>query len=553
MTTSLSGLGTRRKTRRLSILPVFSWVFIFLALGLLMLELIRFSQQVERYAADVVVAGVDVGGLTTSDAANKLEQAYAAPITLWYADSPIVLDPAQVGFRTNREAMLASARSGGSQDSTFWSSFFNYLTGRQAQKGVNVELAADYQENLLRQFIQDVATRYDRPPGEASYDVSTLTFRPGAAGYTLDVNKSFSLIDSALKNPNGRQVILPLKGADGSRIGINALHDLIVAYLDSQGFLNDGQSTVASVFIMDLKTGDEVNINSDVAFSAASTVKVSILIDYFRHLLFSPNDDEAFLMAQSLLCSNNSSSNLIMQIIGNNDIFKGIADVTNNDQYLGARNTYISAPLYLGGDQTLGSIPAPRTQPNPNFNTGADPYNQTTTEDLGTLFSEIYDCAYFGSGLMAAYPNGDYTQTECKQMLELMSANNLERLLQGGIPAGTRISHKNGWLEDVHGDAGIVFPPNGNNYVIAVFVWKKTDFFSYEIAWPLIEGISRASWNYFSPETPLVAARADLPPAAQECKSFAPPYGEVNLNDINSWRTNASTTPEAPTDTPAGG
>jgi len=88
-------------------------VFIFLALGLLMLELIRFSQQVERYAADVVVAGVDVGGLTTTDAANKLEQAYAAPITLWYDNSPIVLDPAQVGFRTNREAMLASARSGG--------------------------------------------------------------------------------------------------------------------------------------------------------------------------------------------------------------------------------------------------------------------------------------------------------------------------------------------------------------------------------------------------------------------------------------------------------
>ena len=549
MTTSLSGLGTRRRTRRLSIIPVFSWVFIFLALGLLMLELIRFSQQVERYAADVVVAGVDVGGLTTTDAANKLEQAYAAPITLWYDNSPIVLDPAQVGFRTNREAMLAAARSGGTQDSSFWSRFLNYLTGRQTQQAAHVDLAADYQENLLHQFIQDVATRYDRPPGEASYDVSTLTFRPGAAGYTLDVDKSFTLIDAALKSPTNRQVVLPLKSADGSQIGINALHNLIVAYLDSQGFLNDGQTTVASVFIMDLKTGQEVNINSDVAVSAASTVKVSILIDYFKHLLFSPNDDEAFLMVQSLLCSNNSSSNLIMQLIGNNDIFKGIADVTSNDQYLGAKNTYISAPLYLGGNQTLGSIPAPRTQPNPNFNTGADPYNQTTTEDLGTLFSEIYDCAYFGSGLMAADPGGDYTQTECKQMLELMSANNLGRLLQGGIPEGTRISHKNGWLEDVHGDAGIVFPPNGNNYVIAVFVWKKTDFFSYEVAWPLIEGISRASWNYFSPETPLIAPRTDLPPAARECKTFAPPYGEVNLNDINSWQANAVATPDATADT----
>ncbi len=136
-----------------------------------MLELIRFSQQVERYAADVVVAGVDVGGLTTNEAANKLEQAYATPITLWYDNSPIQLDPSSVGFRTNREAMLAAARSGGTENSAFWSRFFNYLTGQQAQKVVNVDLLADYQQNLLRQFLEDVAARYDRPPGDASYDV----------------------------------------------------------------------------------------------------------------------------------------------------------------------------------------------------------------------------------------------------------------------------------------------------------------------------------------------------------------------------------------------
>ena len=32
--------------------------------------------------------------------------------------------------------------------------------------------------------------------------------------------------------------------------------------------------------------------------------------------------------------------------------------------------------------------------PNPNFNTSPDPYNQTTAEDLGTLFFFCYFCKF---------------------------------------------------------------------------------------------------------------------------------------------------------------
>lgn len=533
---SLSGLGTRKQVRRVPIVPIFSWLMIALALGLLTLELIRFSQQAGRLAADVNVAGVEVGGLTSAEAVSRWEQAYAQPITLWYADSPVLLDPASIGFRTDRESMLAAAGAARTSDSAFWSRFINYLLGQRDAQAVDVPLSATYQPNLLRQFLQEIASRYDRPPGEADFDVSTLTTRPGAPGYVLDIDRALDRVDTALKQADNRQVALPLDQGDAALAGIDTLRDTILSYLGSQNFQFDGQGSVASIFILDLETGAEVSINTDVAFSAASTVKVSILIDYFRNLLFAPSDDEAFLMAQSLLCSNNSSSNLLMQISGNDDQFAGIASVTNTMRIAGARNSYLSAPLFLGGDQQLGSIAAPETNPNPTFNTAADPYNQTTTEDLGTLFSMMYDCANSGSGLATVFPDEEITQNECRQMIELMSANNLGRLLQAGVPAGTRISHKNGWLDDVHGDAGIVFPPNGRDYVIAVFVWEQGDFFSYARAWPLIEGISRATWNYFSPEDPLIAPRADIPDQANDCITFSPPYGEVNLTDIDSWQ-----------------
>lgn len=514
------------------------------ALGLFIMELWQFTQRAEQLASDVTVGGIDVGGLSPAEAVARWEQAYAQPVLLYYADSPIVLDPGEVGFRTNSDTMFAAVRSAIETNANFWTRFFNYLTGQQSQQSLDVPLDADYSRSQLRTYLEDIAVRYDRPPGQADYDVQTLTFRPGARGYILDIDEAMEMVDAALRDPENRTVVLPVSDSDASRPNIDSLRNMIIEYLDTQGFIHDGQTTVASVFILDLQTGEEVNILSDVAFSAASTVKVPILIDYFRHLVFDPSQEEAWLMANSLLCSNNASSNLLMEITGErltglpDDIFAGIADVTDTAQALGARNTYLSAPLVLGiaGEQ-FGSIAHPETSPNPYYNTDADPFNQTTTEDLGTMFSMIYDCANYGSGLMAVFPD-QFTQQECRQMLELMSANDLLRLLQGGIPAGTRISHKNGWIDNEHGDAGIVFSPNGRHYVIAVFLWEDVEFLNHDRAWPLIEGISRAAWNYFNPEQPLLQPRADLPQTAQECVgNFLPPDpASVNLNDINAWR-----------------
>jgi beta-lactamase class A len=541
MSTTLSGLGTKQKSqRRLPVLPILSGIMLIAAIGIFVVELLTFSQQEGRLSAGISVGGIPVGGLSPGQAVSEWEQAFAQPVILYYNDSPIVLDPASVGFRTNQENMLAQAQSAGGSEIGFWRRFYNHLMRQEEESIINVPLSAEYQENLLEQFLQDIAARYDRPPGDAGFNLQTLTIRPGAEGYVLDTEAALPLVDAALRDPQNRTVSLPLKGADALSGDITTLRDLIVAYLDSEGFIYDSQTSVASVFILDLQTGEEINLNGDVAVTAASVSKIGIMIDYFRNLPIAPTPEEAWLMANSLLCSNNSSSNLIMQIIGQNDLFAGLADITNTLQFLGARNSYITAPFDLGVEgQQLGSIPAPQTSPNPNFNTRPDPFNQTTAEDIGVLLNLIYDCANYGSGLMAAYPNGEFTQTECRQMLELMSANDLLRLLQGGLPAGTRISHKNGWVADTHGDGGIVFSPSGRHYIIVVFLWEDTEFLDYSRGWPLIEGISRATWNYFNPETPLLAAREDLPVTAQECVgNFLPPSPEqTDLNNINGWRT----------------
>lgn len=530
--------NARKRKNRLPVLRILSITLMLAGFALFGVELAGFSQRETLLATDVTVGGVAVGGMTVNAAVTTWEQAFNQPVVLRYGDAPpIILEPASIDWRLNSNTMRANAQA---STGDFWPRFIAHLTGATLERrGAVVPLLADYQEGLLRSILEDIARRYDRSPGRPGYDVSTLTVFEGTAGAQLDVEEAIDRIDAALRNPVDRVVTLPIGDSAASRPTLDLLRRLVIDYLDTNGFIYDSQSSVASVFIIDLQTGEELNILSDVAYTAASTMKVPILIDFYRTISAPPSQDEAFIMANSLLCSRNSSSNLLLRLIGDNDILAGVRSVSNTAQTLGARNSYISAPFDEGvSSQFVGSTVAPSTSPNANYDTDPDPFNQTTAEDLGTLFGLIYDCANYGSGLATAYPNGEFTQNECRQMLELMSANDLLRLLQGGLPEGTRISHKNGWLTETVGEAGVVYPPSGRNYVISVFMWEDTGFQNFERLWPLVEGISRATYNYFNPSGPLLTARTDLPFTAQDCEgAYLPPSPELtNLDDIRSWR-----------------
>ena len=540
-----ASLNSRRRRRGLPVLLILSLLMVLAASALLLNELVLFSQREEQLSAGITAGGVNVSGLSQNDAVARWEQAYAQPIQMYYrdvnGDHPIMLHPDQLGWRISSAPMLADALAAGEADGGFWRRFLDYMLGNEQTLPRDIPLLADYQEEALAAFLHDVGLRYDSKAGAPGYDLQTLTVFPGESGYALNIPAAMKAIDAALRRVDARTVDLPIDSMVNNPPTLLTLQNLMIDYLDSQGFIHDGQTTAASLFVLDLLTGEEINLLGDVAYSAASTIKAPIMIDFYRLLEREPSPDEAWLLANSLLCSNNASSNLIMEIIGGGDGFAGLQSVIDTLQHIGVGNTYISAPFYLGVEgQQLGAIPAPATSPNAAYDTNADPFNQTTAEDMGSLFNLLYDCAEFGSGLAASYPDGQITQSECRQMLELMSANDIERLLQGGIPRQARISHKNGWIFDTVGDAGVVYSPNGRHYVISIFLWEQTDFQDYEKLWPLVEELSRAAWNFFNPQNTLLAPRSNLPLTAQECEgNYLPPAPElVNLDDINSWKGN---------------
>jgi hypothetical protein len=544
--------NSRPRRRGFPFLLLASVAAIVMAVVLFVSELVAFTQRETLIPSGVTIAGVAVSGMTQSEAASAVEAAYSQPITVYYRDQPINIFPDSIGFRLSTPIMLADAIANTESGSGFWQRFANYMLGRENTDVRNIPLVAEYQSSALRARLEEIARVYDRSGAGVATDTTSLVAYSTTPGYSLDIEAALPLADSALRRAKERYVDLPLIDGTLAQASLKTLENTIVSYLNSIGFIYDGQSSVASVYIQDLATGEEISLLGDVAFTAASTMKVPILIDYFRVLDGEVSQDNAWLMANSILCSANSTSNLIMSdILGGGDIFRGIADVTNNANYSGARNTFITAPFVDGSpDQVFGTIAPPRTSPNPAYNTKPDPYNQTTAEDMGTLFQMIYDCANRNSGLMTAYPEGQFTPRECRQMLELMSGLDLQRLLEGGVPEGTRIAYKNGWVGEVTGVAGIVFPPNGRDYIISVFIWEDTGatgFQDYIRLWPIIENISRAAWNHFVPEQALLQPRTDLPPTAQECQRidaagnrtnvYLPPYGQVNLDNIDGWKS----------------
>lgn len=547
----MSRYATRSRRSGFPFLILLSVACVVLSVVMFVSQLIAFTQLENRLSTGVTIGGVDVSNLTQQEAADRVENAFSKPVTVYFQDQPINITPDSIGFRLSLPVMIANALASSENNGGFWQRFTNYMLGRASSESRNIALVADYQESTLRTQLEQIAAIYDRPAESSNFDLTTLTTYSGGSGVVMNVDSAVGMVDSALRSVAQRWVDLPVTGGTTSQATLQTLRSTILAYLDAKGFIYDGQTSVASVYIQDLTSGEEISILGDVAFTAASTMKVPILIDYFRVLDGEVSQDNAWLMANSLLCSANSTSNLIMSdIIGQGDIFRGIADVTRNANYSGARNTYLTAPFVDGSpDQQFGSIAAPTTQPNPNFNTSPDTFNQTTAEDMGTLFQMIYDCANRSSGLLTAYPDGDFTPRECRQMLELMSGLRLERLLEGGVPPGTRIAYKNGWVGEVTGVAGIVYPPNGRDYIISIYIWEDTGatgFQDYIRLWPIIEDISRAAWNYFEPDQALLQPRTDLPTAAQECQRiqpdgsrtsiYLPPYGEVNLDDIDGWK-----------------
>lgn len=483
---------------------IFRWVsilFILLAMLLTVYELFKYSQVRSAFSPGTVIAGVPVSGLGREAAAEKLTQAYSTAVEIHYGDAIVQIKPSAASFSLDLESMLAAADQQRIVQ-PFWFAFWDYIWNTLPAP-TEVPLKATTSDERLRTYlVEEIASRYDILPSPAEPVPGNTSFTPGQAGTVLDVDRAVVLISDAMRNPTNRTVNLTYNRVNPNRPAFQNLQVMLQQVLTVNQF-----EGVAEIYLLDLSTGQEINFATNngniiapgIAFTAASTIKIPIMISTFKRTGEPTPADVTSLLESMIELSANDPADTLMQTVMDRQL--GPLEVTDDLTALGMQNTFLAGYFYTGAS-LLRSFSTPANQ-RVDINTGPDRYNQTTPMEIGQLLNDIYTCANTGGGTFSAVFPGEISQNECRTMISMLSLNKTGTLMEAGLPEGTQLAHKHGWLTDstdglVHtiSDAGIVYT-SGGNFIMVTYLYNPTQLL-FNPANALVAALTQSVYNYYN-------------------------------------------------------
>ena len=254
-------------------------------------------------------------------------------------------------------------------------------------------------------------------------------------------------------------------------------------------------SAQVAVAVVDLGSGASYFRNADTVFHAASTMKVPVLVEAFyaaREGRISL-DQELLLVNQFASIVDGSSYSLgaggdsdstLYQRVGSGVTVRELIDrmITRSSNL--ATNTVIAL---VGADKaqaTARSLGARNirvlrgVEDSKAFAAGLS--NTTTARDLAVL-------------LEAIETERAASTSSSQAMREILMRQEFNAEIPAGVPPGTRVAHKTGWITGVLHDAAIVYPEGRKPYVLVVLTSGISD---RAVARQAIVDISRLVWEH---------------------------------------------------------
>ena len=472
-------------------------LFIISSLVIILVEYSRFQNRRAVFPQGSRVAGVLVGGLGEQEAIERVESYYGQPLLMEIQGVGINASPEDLGFGMDAPALVGEGLRSSVSDG-----FWTYLWGKGIFNPVDIDLAATVDEDQILNYLnQEIIPRYLQPGVPMTPIPGTTNFNPGQAGQALDIPDALVDIRQALLSPDVQDVSLTLTedvlppSPEGmleaflkhniNWIGFNDLVEIYVASMaddEVQHFAVRGAETVSP----------------DVAFTAASTIKIPIMVSVLRRTPDPTPEEVVNLLERMIVFSENPPADTLMSTYL--DEVRGPLIVSEDMGALGFEDTFLAGYFYLGAP-LLDRFETPANQRD-DINLDPDIYSQTVSAEIGQLLTGIYHCAQDGRGLLTENFPGEITQSECQLMIDILSANRIGLLIEAGLPPEAIVAHKHGWAQELDGllhsmsDAAIVFTPGGD-YVLNIFIYD-TERLDFDRGNRLIARLSQTVYNFYN-------------------------------------------------------
>jgi beta-lactamase class A len=245
------------------------------------------------------------------------------------------------------------------------------------------------------------------------------------------------------------------------------------------------------VYFHDLGTGDTLLVGANVRFHAASTMKVPVMIQLFRD-----RDAGRLTLDDSVPITNqfrsildgspyqldkaDDSDSSLYDLVGQRRTIHQLVELMETVSSNLATNLLIALVDAKRANATAHALGADSifvlrgVEDGKAYRAGMN--NTTTARDLGMLFTAL---AQYRAASPAA----------CREMLEILGRQHFMEGIPAGLPPGTRVEHKTGWIGGVvYHDAGIVRPAGRAPYVLVVLTGGVQND---SVAHALVRDISR--------------------------------------------------------------
>jgi N-acyl-D-amino-acid deacylase len=257
-----------------------------------------------------------------------------------------------------------------------------------------------------------------------------------------------------------------------------------------------------AIGVVDLSSGAEAYVEGDLVMHAASTMKVPVLLELYRQAAAGERRLDQPIVVRNSFTSifDGSAYRLTPEEDSELDLYERIGDslpLEDLARRMIVRSSNLATNLLIeeAGAERVRKLMAAIGAPDMNVLRGVEDIpayeagmsNTTTARSLARVMEVIARCEA-GDVEAALEP---MTPETCASIVDILADQAFTEQIPAGLPAGTRVANKTGWITRIAHDAAIVYPDGQAPYVLVVMTRGLDD---HDVSAAAIATISTLVW-----------------------------------------------------------